>query len=96
MTTRDRTLTTARELINGDRARDYGDARENFQRIADLWTPILGVPVTASDVALCLTQLKVARLVTSPGHVDSWVDAAGYIALGSEVATAPAAGGEQP
>ncbi|QEP08841.1 hypothetical protein F0M17_02265 [Glutamicibacter sp. ZJUTW] len=79
-------LTTAEQLINGDRAKDYGDASENFQRIANLWTPILGVQVTATDVALCLTQLKVARLITSPAHKDSWIDAAGYIALGGEIA----------
>lgn len=84
--TRETVLTTAEQLINGDRARDYGDASENFQRIANLWAPILGVQVTASDVALCLTQLKVARLITSPAHKDSWVDAAGYIALGGEIA----------
>lgn len=84
--TRETVLTTAEHLINGQRARDYGDASENFQRIANLWTPILGVQVTASDVALCLTQLKVARLITSPAHKDSWIDAAGYIALGGEIA----------
>lgn len=84
--TRETVLTTAEQLINGQRAKDYGDASENFQRIANLWAPILGVEVTASEVALCLTQLKVARLITSPTHKDSWVDAAGYIALGGEIA----------
>lgn len=83
---RDQTLATASELINGDRARTYGDAGENFQRIADLWKPILGPDVSAVDVALCLLQLKVARIITTNGHADSWVDAAGYIALGSEIA----------
>jgi hypothetical protein len=82
-------LTTAESLINGQRAADYGDAAENFQRIADLWAPILGLPITATDVALCLTQLKIARLISSPTHEDSWVDAAGYIALGGEIAGKP-------
>ena len=36
--TRDEILDTAKELINGQRAKDYGDAEENFQRIADGWT----------------------------------------------------------
>lgn len=79
-------LSTAESLINGDRAKDYGDASENFERIGKLWEPVLGVPVSAEQVALCLTQLKVARLITSPTHQDSWVDAAGYIALGGEIA----------
>ena len=78
-------LTTAEQLINGDRARDYGDAATNFQRIADLWTPILSVTVTSEQVALCLTQLKIARLIQSPTHEDSWVDAVGYLALGGEI-----------
>lgn len=95
---RDQILTTAGGLINGDRARDYGDASENFQRIADLITPVLagklkpGTRVDAHEVALILTQLKVACLITSPAHEDSWVDAAGYIALGGEIATRPALG----
>lgn len=91
--TRETVLTTAEQLINGDRAKDYGDASENFQRIANLWAPILGTEVTAIDVALCLTQLKVARLITSPAHKDSWVDAAGYIALGGEIANKEASNG---
>jgi len=79
-------LATANDLINGQRARDYGDAAENFQRIADLWRPVLGVEVTPEQVALCMTQLKIARLITSPVHQDSWIDACGYLALGGEIA----------
>ena len=94
---RDEALTTAGSLINGDRARDYGDARTNFQRIADLWAPILDTPVIPEQVALCLAQLKVARLIQSPGHADSWVDGLGYLALGAELATGEAGGaGEDP
>lgn len=85
-TIRDATLARAAELINGDRAADYGDATESFTRLANLWTATLGVPVTAWQVALCLMQLKVSRLCVTPTHADSWVDAAGYIALGSEIA----------
>lgn len=79
-------LATAETLINGQRAKDYGDAAENFRRIADLWEPVLGVNVTTEQVALCLLQLKVSRLITSPGHEDSWIDACGYLALGGEIA----------
>lgn len=83
---RDSILSTAADLISGQRAKDYGDAAENFQRIADLWKPVLGVNVTREQVALCLTQLKVSRLITSPTHQDSWIDACGYLALGGEIA----------
>lgn len=80
-------LGAADRIINGQRAHDYGDAAESFGRLAALWTATLGVPITPAQVALCLLQLKVSRLCTSPGHADSWIDAAGYIALGGEIAT---------
>lgn len=83
---REQALTTAAQLISGDRARDYGDARESFTRLAKLWAPVLGVDVTPAQVALCLTQLKISRLIATPTHGDSWIDAAGYIALGAEIA----------
>jgi hypothetical protein len=72
-------LEQANEIINGDRAKDYGPASENFQRIADLWTPIFGHPVTVEQVCLAMIQLKVARLCKSPDHRDSWMDIAGYV-----------------
>lgn len=78
-------LDRASTLVTGQRATDYGDAEESFQRVADLWAPILGVKVQPHQVALCMTQLKIARLVNSPTHGDSWVDAAGYIGLGGQV-----------
>ncbi len=82
-------LNQAGDLINGDRAKTYGSAHDNFARVGKLWAPILGIEVSASDVALCLAQLKIARLISSRDHTDSWVDAAGYIALGAEIATTP-------
>jgi hypothetical protein len=51
-----------------------------------LWEPILGVPVTPEQVALCMNQLKVARLIKTPGHRDGWVDGIGYLACGGEIA----------
>ena len=88
---RDETLTTAATLINGDRAKAYGDAAVNFQRIADLWTAQfrhkLTQPFTAADVALGLTHLKLSRIANTPDHADSFIDAAGYLALGAELAT---------
>lgn len=80
------TLAEASELISGDRQKDYGPPEENFARIADLWAVVLGVDVSPAQVALCMAQLKVARLINSPDHGDSWVDAAGYIGLGAQLA----------
>ncbi|AXQ65190.1 hypothetical protein SEA_SCHMIDT_71 [Gordonia phage Schmidt] len=83
-------LAKAAELVAGDRAKDYGDARTNHQRIADLWSVVLGKRVEPHEVAACMVLLKVARLVETPDHLDSWVDMAGYAGIGGEIATSPA------
>jgi hypothetical protein len=75
-------LLEAERIINGQRRDDYGGALESFTRIAELWQPLLGVEVSAEQVALCLIQLKVARalngLKSRTLHRDSVVDIAGY------------------
>ncbi len=81
---RDDILKNAIELINGDRAKDYGDAHENHQRIAELWSVVFGIKITVYQVVLCLILLKVARLIYSPKKIDSWVDIGGYTGLGGE------------
>lgn len=83
---RDETLAKAGELINGQRHQDYGDASKNFDDIAKLWSPILGIEVEPWRVALCMAQLKIARIFKTPDHEDSWLDGVGYLALGSELA----------
>jgi len=68
-----------------DRGSAYGDASDNFQRIADMWSVIFGRRVTMKQVALCMSAVKMARLIETPDHADSWIDLAGYAALGVEV-----------
>lgn len=70
-------LQEAERIINGERRADYGDVRESFQVIADLWAPVLRTAVTAEEVALCMIQLKVARALNGYQR-DSIVDIAGY------------------
>ncbi|QQM15159.1 hypothetical protein SEA_TINALIN_71 [Gordonia phage TinaLin] len=80
-------LAKASELVNGNRDKDYGDAKTNHQRIADMWSVVLGKTVEPHEVAACMVLLKVARLVETPDHLDSWVDMAGYAGIGGEIAT---------
>ena len=86
--TRDEILDTAKELINGPRAKDYGDASDNFDRIADGWNIIAQNAIrthgyiTRKHVALMLDWLKTARLLETIDHDDSWIDKAGYTGLG--------------
>lgn len=85
-------LNAALDLINNDRAKDYGDAYDNHLRIAEGWNIIIrGALVshghlTPSHVALMMDWLKTSRLLESIDHADSWVDKAGYTALGAEFA----------
>ena len=87
---RDEVLDKAKELINGQRAKDYGDAYHNHGRIAEGWNIIISGAlkshghVTPAHVALMMDWVKSARLVENIDHEDSWVDKAGYSALGSE------------
>jgi len=87
---RDDVLDTAKSLVNGDRARDYGDALAMHQRIADGWNIIVANAmrthgrITASHVALMMDWLKTSRLLVTLDHADSWVDKAAYSALGAE------------
>lgn len=83
--TRSEVLHTADLLINGDRARQYGSAQENFTTIARMWSAYLGRDVAASDVANMMALLKIARLRNGV-HEDSSIDGCGYLALSHELA----------
>ena len=76
-------LSKAESLINGPRAHEYGDAKKNFEDIARLWSVVLDTEVTPQQMALCMIMVKAARLMKTD-HEDSWVDIAGYAALGGE------------
>jgi len=93
-------LERAAELVTGDREKSYGNVHTNYSRIAELWSVVLGYALDDYQVALCLAQLKVARLIETPTHEDSWIDGAGYLAIGAELATedplAQSHGGEVP
>lgn len=84
---RETILATATGLISGDRAATYGSAEDNFARVGRIWGAMLGVPdIEPAIVAAMLAGLKLARIVPSPAHADNWVDGAGYMALGGEIA----------
>jgi hypothetical protein len=68
-----------------ERRDDYGEAAEQFKAIAARWSITLGMPVTPAQVALCMIDLKLARLTYDPRHIDSVVDVIGYAALLREV-----------
>ncbi len=81
-------LRDALAAVNDDRNRTYGSPVANFTTTADALTALgfsfQGVALTPASVAIMMATLKLARLVNTPGHRDSWVDLAGYAACGFE------------
>ena len=56
--TRAEILDTAKSCVCGQREQDYGKPEDNFARIADLWTALMGHDYTPVDVALMMACLK--------------------------------------
>lgn len=79
----------AADLVNNDRNAVYGDAEINFRETGALWAVVFGHDVTPEQVAICMALVKVARLIKSPEHADSWTDGVGYLALGGGIAARP-------
>ena len=78
---RDNILMQSERAVYGDRQRVYGLAKENHENIAAIWSVILQREVTWQQVVQCMVGVKLARLVNSPDHKDSYIDIAGYAAV---------------
>ena len=76
------------ETILAARESEYGDARENFEKIGKVWAALLEIEeIPAYQVALMMDALKTVRLFRNPDHEDSWLDKEGYTKHGKEIAT---------
>ena len=81
----------AAEAAVKDREGSYGSPQENFERMAKLWNVILAAmlgkehEISATDVAMMMVAVKLARLIETPDHDDSAIDLAGYAALLGEI-----------
>jgi hypothetical protein len=73
--------------IVAERRVAYGNPATSMAAIAARWSVTLGRPVSPTTVALCLIDLKLARLAHDPAHADSITDIAGYAAVLREVVT---------
>lgn len=63
-----------------DRGQDYGDAKESFKRIASYWGVYLGRELTAKDVAMMMTLMKISREQSGKKR-DNIIDGINYLAL---------------
>ena len=94
-------LTTAAQLVGGDRAKTHGAKHPNHENIARLWNAYLvnaGVIhsdefgasqlLDATDAANMMILLKIARTQSGGTHnADNYIDAAGYAGVAGECAT---------
>lgn len=74
------------DTILAARESEYGDARENFEKIGKVWAALLEIEdIPAYQVALMMDALKTVRLFRNPDHEDSWLDKEGYTKHGREI-----------
>lgn len=93
--TRAEVLHRAEQCVCSEREQDYGTPEDNFETIAEFWETYLSracvdeagcVYIDATDVAMMMALLKIARIAGGSGTRDSFIDLAGYAACGGECA----------
>ena len=85
--TRKEVLEATAEIVCEDRDAQYGHPESNFELIAKMWSIWLDAEVTASDVAMMMAMLKIARIKTGKVKEDNYIDLIGYIACMTEIDT---------
>ena len=84
-------LLDAFQIINGERNDQYGRPEDSFDAIANFWSAYLQgkrhceCVLTARNVAEMMALMKVARMITGAGSLDSYIDCAGYIGLAADM-----------
>ena len=78
-------LEEAQNIVGGDRQKDYGSPQVNFQKIATMWSALLGIEITPRKVAIMMVAFKLARLSHSTDHRDSYVDGGGYLFIAADM-----------
>lgn len=81
MTNRIDLLETAIKLTGSDRNQAYGNPFENHQHIALIFNAITGRSLSSADIALVHIATKLARMRTSPGKEDHYVDLMAYAGI---------------
>ena len=78
-------LNEAKNLVDGDRHKDYGDKTENHKNISKLWSAYLDTKVEPHDVAIMMALLKMARTKLGAVSKDTYIDMAAYGAIAGEI-----------
>ena len=89
-------LDAVKQIICHDRQDTHGNPESTHDLIADYWNIYLNQAAVknighcrldASDVAVMMALFKIARHSVNPKHLDSLVDAIGYLAIAAELST---------
>lgn len=75
------------------RGKQYGSIAPLLNQVAERWSLTLKADVTAAQVALCMIDMKIARVNNGSTDRDNAMDIAGYAALLSEMQINPQAKG---
>ncbi len=73
--------------IMQDRGRIYGHPKINQGRIASRLSNLFDFPISGSQAALAMVEVKLSRIQETPSHTDSYVDAIAYLAIALELST---------
>lgn len=65
-------------MLNGEKAEEYGNPRIMFQNISKRW---FGCDDAEVDVAIMMAELKIERIKFDPTKEDSYMDAIAYLAM---------------
>jgi hypothetical protein len=84
-------LARAAMIVTQDRNLQYGEPEDVFVSIGAFWGTYLGLTtsIAPQDVAVMMILLKVARLAGDPNKADTWIDIAGYSAIGGAMRADP-------
>lgn len=80
----ERAIDLQEELIEGRRS-VYGQPRDTFPRIAQVWSGIVGHEITPEMVPLMMIGHKLVRAVIAPDYSDNSDDVDGYLAIFREL-----------
>ena len=94
--TRKEILDTAAALTTVEREAEYGKPEDNYFVVAELWNAYCNgaklavddeVYITPDHALVMMALLKIGRIATGQVKADTYIDAAGYLALAGEIAT---------
>lgn len=78
--------------IRPQRANTYGSCEKGFGTIGALWDAYLAgrpggkdMPITAIDVAVMISLMKIGRISTGTAHHDNFADGANYLVLAGDL-----------